>query len=286
MSFRISFGIRTRLPAGILHAGPAFRPLLPTFRTLTDRPVAEGQTRFAGPRWTIGAAARWTTTAFWARATITTERRAGRTVAGITTRRSKRALTARTARATISTTITTTGCLTAALVDAGAETTATQRRGAQRLHNLRGVVRAELDDRVGLEQLDLSDPVGRDAGFVGDGTDDVADAHAITLTGGQKHALLPIHCGRIWPLASGERRAHRTGDGRLGACRHELAPGAFVQSQRSGGKFERVMRFQERREQRHLAGRRAAGIREGGAQRGAQGLHATLGVRLAGRRRG
>ena len=86
MSFRMSFGIRTWFPAGILHAGPAFRPLLPTFRTLTDRPVAEGQTRFAGPRWTIGAAARWTTTAFWARATITTERRAGRTVAGITTR--------------------------------------------------------------------------------------------------------------------------------------------------------------------------------------------------------
>ena len=104
------------------------------------------------------------------------------------------------------------------------------------------------------EQFNLSDAVAGNARFIGHGTDDVADAHPITLAGGQEDALLAVHHRRIRLLAGGDGRAHRTGSRRPGPCRHEFAARPLVQSQRGGGNFERVVRVEQRRKQCHFAG--------------------------------
>ena len=144
-----------------------------------------------------------------------------------------------------------------------------------------------------LEEFDGSDPLTGDAGFVRDGTDDIADAHLIALADGQEDALLAGPAGRAalhHREATGRTHLADRGDGACGggcgggAYGDDFQQGAFIQPQRCGRDFNGVVIVEQRREERQFAGRRATAVLQGVDERGPQSLDSRRGLRLPDRR--
>lgn len=146
--------------------------------------------------------------AFTTGTTITTEITTRAAITEVTTRATiATTVTAEvTTRTTIATTVTTELTaratvterrpLVAALVDARAEATATQRGVAERCHHLRGISSVEFHGGMRFVQIHLADLLAWHARFVRDRTDDVTHPHVVTLAGREEYAL----------TASGRRR--------------------------------------------------------------------------------
>jgi hypothetical protein len=149
-----------------------------------------------------------------------------------------------------------------------------ERLAVHRLDHAVDVGLVDLDERVVVAQLDLPDPVGRDAALAGDRAHDVALPHAVHLADRHEDPLERAR-GAHHPARRGEALRHRAG---VAARLHPgVAPGlqrrralalALHEPERGGGDLEAVVLLQQRLEREHLALRHAGGelLAEEGAQ--------------------